>query len=64
MPLNLSDWELAMCEDAITMYFEVLNEKGEAYKDLAELGKKLERYIYGCSQEPKTRWNIKELRGE
>jgi hypothetical protein len=59
MPLDLSDWELAICEDAVTVYFEELNKKGKAYKDLAELGKKLERYIYGCAQEPITQWEIK-----
>jgi len=64
MTLDLSDWELAMCEDAVTMYFEALNKKGEAYKDLAELGKKLELYIYGCAQEPKTQWEIAELRSK
>ena len=60
MTLDLSDWEIAMCEDAVTMYFESLNKEGNAYKDLAELGKKLELYIYGCVQEPKTRWDIND----
>ena len=57
MSLDLSDWELAMCEDAITMYFESLNKEGKAYKDLADLGKKLERYIYGVPQVPENRGN-------
>jgi len=48
-----------MCEDAVTMYFDSLNKEGQSYKDLAELGKKLERYIYGCAQEPKDQWELR-----